>query len=67
MKEEKRKHHTPSKNDSIELLAHYFSLFKTKQVKPGFTTYQPQLNNFREGLEIESEIEETTTKNNKKQ
>ena len=32
-----------------------------EQVKPGFTTYQPQLNNFR----ALSEIEETTTKNKK--
>ena len=34
----------------------------TKQVKPGFTIYQPQLNDFR----ALSEIEETT-KNSEKQ
>ena len=33
-------------------------IYILEQVKPGFTTYQPQLNDFRAW----SEIEETTTK-----
>ena len=37
--------------------------FHLKQVKPGFTNYQPQLKYFR----ALSQIEEKTTKNNKNQ